>query len=358
MKRIRLFDFDTNFVTVYFKKSTVLGIKGLVPNLRSMKRSTFPLYARLSFYYLEFIGNKVTIYSAKAINSSKDVSNYDMFIAGQPIKQVEDSKHKFLVVDRSEVDIAMHYVYKYEFIDYAYYLSTHKFNEHDATNVKKEKHPRFVKASVKVDGIIRDFLYTSSIINEEVPNGYKYYVMVKHGYEYPTHMIIDDRFSSRAIGTVLSPDPIMTDFNGICYLDWRSDFEVATRAYPYNRVDSYLTSNKIGEKGMDEMLDYVAKVNEQLGDKADLDTLFAVTMKNTINRGFAGFIGKDMKFVYIDNYGRCFNKDGFVENTDGKVMMFLLDKDGCMQNMIVKEDLSDDRYEAAMKHAKNRFPNR
>ena len=86
------------------------------------------------------------------------------------------------------------------------------------------------------------------------------------------------------------------------------------------------------------------------------EALFAMSMKQKLNKGSVGFIGKDMKFVYIDNLGRPYDWNGPVD--DGPVMMFLVEKDGSMQQNLAKEHLSDEKYEAALKFSKNRYPNR
>lgn len=156
----------------------------------------------------------------------------------------------------------------------------------------------------------------------------------------------------------------MTDFNGLCYLDSICDFYVRGKVYDRNSVKAWLKSNKA--KKHDRMCKKVMSTTELMRfeqEKFNLDeeiftneALFAVALKQRLNRGSVGFIGKDMKFVYIDNVGRPYDWNGPVK--DGPVMMFLVEEDGSMQQNLAKEHLSDEKYEAALKFSKNRFPNR
>lgn len=370
MKRQNLIDFKTEEETIYFKKTDVLGIKGLVCNLKGISRNTLPMLHRTKFYFIEFTGDsKAKIYTTKAIGRNPElVRNLDMFITTHEISQVDKSENGIFEVDKSEVTIANSYVYKYDFANYIDDLYKHNYNQHEriiskaVTKGKRSKKERkndpvWHRGSVIIDRAVRHFLFTQSYVEEDIHDGYKYYVLTRPKFEYPTHLVIDEpSHSSHCIGTVIFADPIMTDYFGICHLDWKSDFETEARAYPYNLVDSWVSRNKIKNRGTDEILRCIKKTKKKLGDKSDLDALFAVTVKNTLNRGFVGFIGKEMKFVYIDNYGRCFNKDGIVRGES--VMVFLINRDGSMQSTIVKEDLDDTRYTLSMDFAKNRFPNR
>lgn len=365
----KFIDFKTTEETIYFKRTIVLGIKGLVCNLKGINRNTLPMKHRMKFYFIEFISDKAKIYTSKALSTNiKALSTLDMFITTHEISQVDKSENGVFVVDKSEVTIANSYVYKYGLADYISDLYEHNYNQHERiinkTIVKskqskkeRENDPIYYRGSAIIDGVTRHFLFTRSFIEEDIYDGYKYYVLKRPKFEYPTHLVIDKKLASRCIGTIISADPIMTDYFGVCYLDWKSDFEIEEgRAYPYNLVVSWPKRNKIGNSGMKEIMWCIDETNKKLGDKSDLDTLFAVTVKNTLNRGFVGFIGKDMRFVYIDNYGRCFNKDGIVVGES--VMIFPINKDRSMQNTIVKEDLDDTRYTMSMEFAKNRFPNR
>lgn len=365
MTRRKFVDFKSNEETIYFKKADVLGIKGLVCNLRGVKRNSLPLQHRLKFYFLEFTDDgNVKIYTSRPLNGHiNTIMKLDMLVTIQNITQVDESEHGVLTVDESEVAIMNSYVYKSEFVNFFKYLRTHKYWSAerciDSKNAgeKDEKKSRTVyhQASAIIDGVTRHFLFTNSFV-KNVNNGYKYYVFQKHKFEYPTYLAINERHADPCIGTIISANPIMTDFFGICYLDWKSNFEVEKRAYPRNLVDSWSSRHSVERYKAIDVLRGINKVKKELKDKSDLEVLFAVTLRNTLNRGTVGFIGKEMKFVYIDNFGRCFDKDGIVS---GEVaMMFLIDKYGNMQDKISKERLSNVKYEIAMDFAKNRFPNR
>lgn len=377
MERIRLFDFDTHYVTTYFRKTNVLGIEGLVCNLRGIKRSTFPMHTKLKFYYVKFVDdNYAEIYRPDAI-SRLEASKLDMFVSGSEIFQLRKSKNGVLKVRRSEVNITNKYVYKYEFEEYAGYLLDCYCEEHViGTNYKKIRHEgiscdfvcfkdcysSFRKASLKIDDETRYFLFTTAILDDIGDcNGYKYYALFDRRNDkepYLTHLAIDKKYASFAIGTIISPNPIPTDFYGICHLQYDSNFTLYKKVCQYHKINSWLVTSKVKENDgvYNIVMSAIDETNKKLSAKhIDNDALFAVTIRKIISRGVVGFIGKDMKFVYVDIFGRAYDSNGIV--ADGTVMLFLLEEDGSMKQEIVKGHLSNNEYYKAMELAKSRFPN-
>lgn len=378
MGNLRLFDFDTYYVTTYFRKTNVLGIEGLVCNLHGIKRSSFPMYKQLNFYYIKFVDdNYAEIYRPDAI-SRLEASKLDMFVSGREIFQLRKSKNGVLKVRRSEVDITNRYVYKYEFEEYAEYMINHYCREHIiGTNYRTIRHEgiscdfvslkdcysEFRKASMKIDDTTRYFLFTTAILDDIGDcDGYKYYALFDRRNDkepYPTHLAIDKKYAPFAIGTIISPNPIPTDFYGICHLQYDSNFELYKRVCQHHKINSWLVANKAKENDgiYDIVMNAIDKANKKLlAEHIDNDALFAVTVRKMISRGVVGFIGRDMKFVYVDIFGRVYDSNGIV-NDRTVVMLFLLEEDGSMQEKIMKEQLSNRRYYAAMKLAKSRFPN-
>lgn len=385
MSRIWLYDFDTHYITTYFRKANVLGVDGLVCNLRGIKISTVPLQWKLKFYYIRFVDDDYAEICRTKSLSVAESSKLDMFIAGRELSQVERSENGIFRVDRDEVEIRNSYVYKYEFEEYMENLvarggheyivgidhnKTIRYPNIDCDFTKFEDcYSEFRRAEIRIDGVLRYFMYTTEILDDIGDcDGYKYYLLedknAKRYYSSLTHISIDKKYCEYAFATIISPEPIITDFNGLCYPDSIRDFYVHGKVYDRNSVKAWLKSNKA--KKHDRLISKImTTINLMRFEKEKYDynkeafeneVLFAVALKQKLNRGSVGFIGKDMKFVYIDNLGRPYDWNGPVK--DGPVMMFLVNEDGTMQQNLAKEHLSDEKYEAALKFSKNRFPNR
>lgn len=384
MKKVFLHDFDTDYVTIYFRKAKVLGIDGLVCNLRGIRISTVPMHHKLKFYYIRFVDDKYAeICNSKALPISES-SKLDMVIAGRELSQVERSENGILRVNRDEVEIRESYIYKYEFEEYMGELVLSGGHEHiididydktirypniDCNFTKFEKcYPEFRKASIKIDGLIRHFMYTRKILDDIGDcDGYKYYALYDKNTKSSdgiTHLSIDRKYCEYAFATLISPEPIITDFNGLCYLDDICYFRVDGKVYDLGSAKVWLKFNKAKKhdrmcKKVIDTIDFLKFQQKKFGSNYGVyenEALFAMSMKQKLNKGSVGFIGKDMKFVYIDNLGRPYDWNGPVD--DGPVMMFLVEKDGSMQQNLAKEHLSDEKYEAALKFSKNRYPNR
>ena len=385
MSRVWLHDFDTHYITTYFRKANVLDIDGLVCNLRGIRISTVPMYRKLKFYFIRFVDDEYAEICKPTALPITESSKLDMFIAGRELSQVERSEDGIFRVDREDVEIRESYVYKYEFEEYMEnlvkiggheyivdidYGKTIRYPNIDCDFIKFEDcYSEFRKAEIRIDGVLRYFIYTTKILDDIGDcDGYKYYALDDKNtksYDPITHISIDKKYCEHAFATLISPEPIFTDFNGLCYLDSICDFRVRGKVYDRNSVKAWLKSNKA--KKHDRLIskimttiDLMRFEQKEYGRNNDIfennEALFAVALKQRLNRGSVGFIGKDMKFVYVDNLGRPYDWNGPVN--DGPVMMFLVEEDGSMQQNLAKEHLSDERYEAALKFSKNRFPNR
>lgn len=215
---------------------------------------------------------------------------------------------------------------------------------------------------ISSNGVNVNVLFTPYVINIYPENTFRYFVTKSF------YLSIDFYGVGRHYGTIISSVPIDLDHCKIDDKVFASDEATIVSA---SRVQSWLFKHNMGiifrDKEIEDEVNVIIKSFSYSKDDNDCvrkyfkdnSFVFAKLLKDKMNCGFVGVLGRSSRCVWVDPAtGHCFGSYGKVDNSSYNIVIAIDGREINSDILLNKELIPYEKYLRIEKYNSDKFPNK